>query len=129
MQTAAFLVSAAISLGAFGKHGLTGKVSERELEIFETAARYHMYNAIALLILGLAHAHFNLNRFTLFRNLIYAGMIIFCASLYVMSTAPLYTTANLKILGAITPIGGICLISGWALAGWSLGKSAKSGTA
>lgn len=125
MQLAAYLISAAIALGAFGKHGLTGKVGERELEIFETAARYHMYNALALLILGLAHAHYKLPRFSAIRVLILTGLSVFCVSLYVMSTAPLFTVTSLRWLGAITPIGGVCLISGWLMAGISFGKILK----
>ncbi len=125
MQLAAYLISAAIALGAFGKHGLSGKVGERELEIFETAARYHMYNALALLILGVAHAHYNLPRFSIIRMLILTGLSVFCISLYVMSAAPLFTDISLRWLGAITPIGGVCLISGWLIAGFSFGKMLK----
>lgn len=125
MQLAAYLISAAIALGAFGKHGLSGKVGERELEIFETAARYHMYNALALLILGVAHSHYNLPRFSIIRMLILTGLSVFCISLYVMSAAPLFTDISLRWLGAITPIGGVCLISGWLIAGFSFGKMLK----
>lgn len=125
MQLAAFLISVGIALGAFGKHGLEGKVGEHELDIFETAARYHVYNAIALLILGMAHAQYNLSRFSVIRLLILGGLAVFCISLYGMSTAALFTTTNMRWLGAITPVGGICLISGWILAGFAIGKISK----
>lgn len=125
MQLAAYLISAAIALGAFGKHGLTGKVGEHELEIFDTAARYHMYNTLALLLLGLAHTNYNLPRFSTIRALILTGLSFFCVSLYVMSIAPLFTPTSLHWLGAITPIGGVCLIIGWLMAGFSFRKMLK----
>ncbi len=92
-----------VVLGAFGAHGLKGVVTDPHLlEVWETAARYHLIHAVALLGVA-AHPA----RPTLAGWLFVAGIVVFSGSLYTM------TVTGHRWLGAITPIGGLCLIGGW----------------
>lgn len=103
----------AVIFGAFGAHLLKKKLTKDQLESFETGVKYQMYHSIILLILG-----FQLNDKTTINNyIIYAfitGIILFSFSIYglVISSA---NNKKIKILGPITPLGGLFLIIGWAL--------------
>lgn len=103
----------AIIFGAFGAHLLKKKLSEEQLQSFETGVKYQMYHAIVLLILG-----FQLNpNISLDKYIIYAfilGIVLFSFSIYglVISSAK---NKKLKFLGPITPLGGLFLVCGWAL--------------
>jgi uncharacterized membrane protein YgdD (TMEM256/DUF423 family) len=103
----------AVIFGAFGAHLLKKKLTTEQLQSFETGVKYQMYHAIVLLLLG-----FQLNDKTTINNfIIYAfiiGIILFSFSIYglVISSA---RNKKIKILGPITPLGGLFLIIGWAL--------------
>lgn len=103
----------AVIFGAFGAHLLKKKLTTEQLQSFETGVKYQMYHAIVLLLLG-----FQLNGKTTINNFIIyafiAGIILFSFSIYglVISSA---RNKKLKILGPITPLGGLFLIIGWAL--------------
>ncbi|NEU72458.1 DUF423 domain-containing protein [Hassallia byssoidea VB512170] len=106
--------------GAFASHALREKISERSLEIFETAARYQMYHALALLLVALLLSIYQQSPPpTLLASgwLFIIGIALFSGSLYALSLT------NVKILGAIAPLGGAAFIAGWgalAFAAWSL---------
>lgn len=92
-----------VGLGAFGAHGLKRVVTDPHLlEVWDTAARYHLIHAVAL---GLVAAHPRAPSAA--GGLFVAGTLIFSGSLYLM------TLTDQRWLGAITPIGGLCLIAGW----------------
>ncbi|SEM72909.1 DUF423 domain-containing protein [Lihuaxuella thermophila] len=100
----------AIALGAFGAHGLAGKVTEKMLSIWNTGAHYHIIHALGLLFIGLLMA--KTGGTSLLNTagwLLFAGIILFSGSLYAM------VLTNVKALGAITPIGGVSFIIGWIL--------------
>jgi uncharacterized membrane protein YgdD (TMEM256/DUF423 family) len=98
----------AVAIGAFGAHGLTGKVSEKMLANWQTGAHYHIIHALGILIISLTIAKFGSNGWlTTAGWLLVAGIIIFSGSLYVMALT------NVTSLGAITPIGGLAFIIGW----------------
>ncbi len=103
----ALLAGLAVTAGAFGAHALRSRLEPRDLEIFETAARYQMYHGLALLAVawlldrGIAQAGLAAWGFTL-------GTLVFSGSLYLM----VFTGA--RWLGAITPIGGVLFLAGWA---------------
>lgn len=103
----------AVIFGAFGAHLLKKKLTQDQLQSFETGVKYQMYHAIILLLLG-----FQLNDKTTINNyIIYAfitGVILFSFSIYglVISSA---NNKKIKALGPITPLGGLFLIIGWAL--------------
>lgn len=101
----------AIILGAFGAHLLKKKLSTEHLQSFETGVKYQMYHAIVLLILGFQSKITNLD---LAINTIIIGTILFSFSIYglVISSAK---NRKIKILGPITPIGGLILLFGWGI--------------
>jgi uncharacterized membrane protein YgdD (TMEM256/DUF423 family) len=102
-------LSGAISVaaGAFGAHALREKVEPRLLEVFETAARYQMYHALALCVVAWAASRFPGALVTTSGWLFVAGTVLFSGSLYAM------TFTGIRALGAITPLGGVCFIAGW----------------
>lgn len=102
-RIAAFLGAVGVAAGAFGAHALNGRVTPERLQTWETAARYHLVHAVVLLLLA------RLVDPLPFR-LVLAGTLIFAGSLYLL------VLLDLPILGAVTPIGGVCLILGWLAA-------------
>lgn len=107
--TGAVVGGLGVVLGAFGAHGLRGRVEPELLAIFETGVRYHMYHALALLAVGLAAARTGGALSTAAGWCFLAGITIFSGSLYLM------TLTGARWLGAITPVGGALLIVGWAV--------------
>lgn len=98
----------AIALGAFGAHGLEQKLTEHYLDIFETGVRYHMYNALGLMLIALFAKQIEAGKLALNGGrLILAGMVIFSGSLYVLAVS------GFSKLGMITPIGGLAILAGW----------------
>lgn len=104
----ALLGGSSVALGAFGAHGLRGLVTADLLANYETAARYQMYHALALLAVAFVGARAGAARAANLAGWLFvAGVVIFSGSLYVM------TFTGLRWLGAITPIGGAAMIGGW----------------
>ena len=102
-RLAAFAGFLAVALGAFGAHGLKGLLEKNAtLAIWQTAALYHLVHAVVLLVLA-QKAPVARVPFALFG----AGIAVFSGSLYTLALT------NLKWLGAITPLGGACLLAGW----------------
>jgi uncharacterized membrane protein YgdD (TMEM256/DUF423 family) len=103
-RIAAALCFLAVGLGAFGAHALRQTLETHGmLDIWNKAVLYHFIHAIALLALAL----FGIANRSVWW-LLFAGIFIFSGSLYVMALT------NLRWLGAITPIGGLCFLAGWA---------------
>ncbi|WP_413161067.1 DUF423 domain-containing protein [Capilliphycus salinus ALCB114379] len=109
LTIAAILGGLSVMAGAFGAHALSGKVSERAIEIFETGARYQMYHALALLLLGvlLRNSQSPQPLIIIAGIAFMIGVAIFSGSLYALSLT------GIKWLGAITPLGGVAFIAGW----------------
>lgn len=99
----------AVAAGAFGAHGLRARLDPRALEIFETAARYQMFHALALILCGLIATR----GATTAGWILQAGIVVFSGSLYALSLS------GIKGLGAITPIGGLAFLVGWGWLAWS----------
>jgi uncharacterized membrane protein YgdD (TMEM256/DUF423 family) len=103
-RIAAILCFLAVGLGAFGAHALKATLQESGmLDVWNKAVLYHFLHAVALVALALHGAG---NRAAYF--LIAAGILFFSGSLYAM------VLTNVRWLGAITPIGGLCFLAGWA---------------
>lgn len=105
----------AVALGAFGAHGLEAKlIANGRVETWHTAALYHLVHAVVLLALA-ARPVVARWPFVLFA----AGIVIFSGSLYALALS------NVKVLGAITPIGGLCFLGGWLVLIVKPGTTAK----
>lgn len=103
----------AIILGAFGAHALKEKLPAASLAVFETGVKYQMYHALFLLFAGLMPMISAGAKKAIFW-LTVTGVLFFSGSVYLLSCQTLFG-ADLKFLGPITPIGGLLLISAWAV--------------
>ena len=110
---AAFFGALAVILGAFGAHGLEGKISEQHIETWKTANQYHFYHTLALLFLStFSRAKSASIRVSFIAFII--GLLFFSGSLYLLSVREITGFGNPAILGPITPLGGVAFIVGWA---------------
>lgn len=98
-----------VAAGAFGAHILRDRISPEYLAVFETAARYQVYHALALLAVSFAASRWPGGATTAAGWLFAAGVLLFSGSLYLLSIT------GVRWLGAITPFGGACFLAGWAL--------------
>jgi len=119
LAIAAALGGFAVAAGAVAAHALEKQLSARALEIFETAVRYQMYHALALLFVALLLSQaVVLQPAAITAGWAFiAGIILFSGSLYALSFS------GIRWLGAITPLGGIAFLVGWgclAIAAWNL---------
>jgi uncharacterized membrane protein YgdD (TMEM256/DUF423 family) len=102
-----------VMFGAFGAHALRSRLSPEMLTVFETGVRYQMYHAFAVLIVAAAIGHLGSSRLLLMSGWSFtAGVVLFSGSLYVLALS------GVGILGAITPLGGLLFLFGWACLGW-----------
>ena len=99
----------AVALGAFGAHGLKSRISADLLVTFETGAKYQMYHALALVLVGILANHLTSPLLDWSGRLFLAGVFLFSGSLYLL------VFTNVKAFGAVTPIGGLCFMAGWIL--------------
>ncbi len=108
-------LAVAVMLGAFGAHGLRGRLDAYSMGIWERAVFYHFVHALGLLIVPI------LARVGLVTTsaaswvcvLLLAGVVIFSGSLYALAIS------GIRILGAVTPIGGLAFIAAWLLLAWA----------
>ncbi len=103
----------AVALGAMGAHALSGRLAPDRLALYETAARYQMYHALALLAVAWAADRFPGGAAAGAGWAFVAGILIFSGTVYALAFgAP-------RWLGAVTPIGGLCFLAGWLLLAWA----------
>ena len=106
VRIAAALCFLAVALGAFGAHALKSSLEQHGMvDAWNKAVLYHFVHAIALFVLALL-ANANANRGAWW--MLFAGILLFSGSLYLMGLT------NVRWLGAITPLGGLCFLAGWA---------------
>jgi uncharacterized membrane protein YgdD (TMEM256/DUF423 family) len=98
----------AVAFGAFGAHALRSRLTPELLGVFETGVRYQMYHALAILAVGLILARSGGWLFSTAGWLFTAGIVFFSGSLYVLALT------GITVFGAITPIGGLLFLAGWA---------------
>lgn len=104
----------AVALGAFGAHGLKQAISAESLAIFQTGVQYQALHALALLAIGaMFYALPQPGKLKAAGWLFTAGVVVFSGSLYILAVT------GVKWLGAITPLGGLCFLSGWVCLIWS----------
>ena len=98
-----------VALGAFGAHGLRGRVEERLLETFQTAVQYQMIHTLALLIVAIMMLQSGRNlTLDIAAGAFVVGIFLFSGSLYGL------VLTDMRWLGPVTPLGGLCFIAGWA---------------
>ena len=95
--------------GAFGAHALKQRLGADMLAVFETGARYQMYHALALVLVGVLLGRGESRALTLSGWLFVAGTLLFSGSLYALALS------GVRGLGAVTPLGGLAFLGGWAL--------------
>lgn len=97
-----------VMIGAFGAHALQSiLLGNGRLSTFETAVQYHIFHALALLIVGALEIKICSRQFRIAAIFFTVGIIIFSGSLYILAIL------NIPIMGAITPFGGVAFIIGW----------------
>jgi len=110
LTTGALLAAVAVIFGAFGAHFLKSRLEISALQIFETGVRYQFYHALGLLLAGMLYKEFPGKLMQWAGRFFVAGIILFSGSLYLLCIM-----SAMRWLGAITPLGGLCFISGWIL--------------
>ena len=103
----AFLAAIGVVAGAFGAHALRGRIEPQSLQAFETGVRYQLIHALAVVVAALVHERRPRGVFTVAAWLFAAGIVLFSGSLYGLSLG------GTRVLGAVTPFGGLCFIAGW----------------
>jgi uncharacterized membrane protein YgdD (TMEM256/DUF423 family) len=100
----------AVAIGAFGAHGLEGKVPAKYLETWQTGVTYQMFHAVGILIIGILLGNLPATSLLSWSGwLMLIGIILFSGSLYVL------TLTQISVLGAITPLGGVSFLVAWVL--------------
>ena len=108
----------AVLLGAFGAHGLKGRLDAHALEVFQTGVQYQFYHSLGLILVGLTLAQFLESSLLLWSGRLFAvGIVLFSGSLYLVSLL------GIRWLGIITPFGGLAFIAGWTLFSVALYKT------
>ena len=102
-----FSAFVAVAAGAYGSHGLKGKLSADMLNVFEIGVRYQMYHALALIGVSFASVQWPGKLITLSGWLFLIGTVFFSGSIYILCLT------GVKWLGPITPLGGSMLQAGW----------------
>lgn len=108
----AILAALGVTAGAFGAHGLKGRLTPEMLAVFETGVRYHLIHALALLAVAWAATRWESRAIPAAGWLFVAGILLFSGSLYIL------TLSGIRGLGVITPFGGVAFVLGWVLLAW-----------
>ena len=111
LSVASLLGMIAIILGAFGAHALKKVLSIEQLNTFETGVKYQMYHALFLLFVGTTSALSDKAKKAIL-SLVIVGVLFFSGSIYLLATNDL-TSFDFKVIGFVTPIGGLLLICSW----------------
>ena len=104
----AVLSGLGVLVGAFGAHGLRDRVTADMLAVFETGVRYHLIHGLAVLAVAWAAARWPNAWIGAAGWLFAAGIVVFSGSLYILAIS------GVRWWGAVTPIGGVCFLAGWA---------------
>lgn len=112
ISAGALACAAAIAAGAFGAHGLQGKLSARGLELWETAARYLVYGGLGTVLAALAALHGGGRLLPWAAGVLLAGAVVFSGTVFALALG------GPRWLGAVTPLGGSLMIAGFLLFAW-----------
>lgn len=119
LVTGAVCMALAVALGAFGAHGLKNRLSADLLAVYHTGVEYHFYHALGLLLVGVIAGFYpNATGVQWAGALLLVGIVVFSGSLYALALS------GVRVLGAITPLGGIAFIAGWITLAVSVWRAA-----
>ena len=108
------LAGLAVALGAFGAHGLKKVVSPEDVATYQTGVQYQMYHALALIFVGVLSDRIY-NGYVSYSGMLFtAGIVLFSGSLYFIVSLHAMNKAVPKVIGILTPIGGLMFIAAWA---------------
>jgi len=100
----------AVALGAFGAHALRSHLTPDLITIYQTGVQYHLIHALGLLSIAALYEPLGQNVLVRWSGwLLVAGIFLFSGSLYALALS------GMRLFGAITPLGGVCFLAGWAL--------------
>jgi uncharacterized membrane protein YgdD (TMEM256/DUF423 family) len=106
-----------VAAGAFGAHGLKGRISVEMLSIFEVGVRYQMYHAFALIAAAWVQSKWPSSLVKSGGWLFVIGTVLFSGSLYLLSVS------GMRWIGAITPLGGLAFLAGWVCLAWAVWRA------
>ncbi len=115
----AMLMLSAVLLGAFGAHALKTRLTPEMLAVYQTGVQYHLVHALGLMLVGVmcnmqVSDRVKSRRLALAAIFMGVGVVLFSGSLYALAIT------GMSVLGAITPLGGLCFITAWALVAWQM---------
>ncbi|MGA8030530.1 MAG: DUF423 domain-containing protein [Bryobacteraceae bacterium] len=118
----AVLMALAVAMGAFGAHGLRSRLDAYSMSVYEKAVFYHFIHALGILLVALLArtSAITVQGQTRVGWLLLAGIVIFSGTLYALAIT------GARILGAITPIGGLAFIAGWLLLAYEVARVQRS---
>jgi uncharacterized membrane protein YgdD (TMEM256/DUF423 family) len=119
LATGGVFMALATICGALGAHALPGRLTPREMEIYDTAVRFQFFQALGLLVLGAVARGGYSTALRAAALLLVGGIVAFCGSLYLLAFH--ITLGAPLVVGVTTPLGGLLLIAGWvmfAIASW-----------
>jgi uncharacterized membrane protein YgdD (TMEM256/DUF423 family) len=109
-----------VVLGAFGAHLLEQRLTEDAMNVYQTAVHYHMYHAAGILLVAILMDRLPSRKAALWAaRLLLIGIVLFSGSLYALALT------GVKILGAVTPLGGVAFIAGWICLAWAARNVSK----
>jgi uncharacterized membrane protein YgdD (TMEM256/DUF423 family) len=113
LTTAAIIGALSVVLGAFGAHALKTMVTEQALAAYETAVRYQFYHVFALALTGVLYKTYSNTLIISAGRFFLIGIVVFCGSLYLLTYGASFSVTFRRLVGPITPVGGIFFILGW----------------
>ncbi len=117
LAAAGVLLALATVAGALGAHALRSHWPAQRLDVYDTAVRYQFYQSLGLLGVGLALRFSDAGALRAAALLIVVGIVLFCGSLYAL------TLGAPRVIGAVTPVGGMALIAGWIVFAYGIWTS------
>jgi uncharacterized membrane protein YgdD (TMEM256/DUF423 family) len=122
--SAAFLLGAlSVALGAFAAHKLRELLPPDAVSVFETGVRYQFYHVFALLAVAIISEKFRDGKWMDWAGYCFIiGIILFSGSLYALTALKIANTDGFRVIGILTPIGGLFFIAGWLLLFWGVSR-------
>lgn len=113
LKIACLLAAMAVILGAFAAHGLKAKLSEDQIQVFQTGVRYQFYHTFGIFVAAILMIHKESKWLKRAAWAFVTGIILFSGSLFLLSCRDWLGISNWNWLGPITPLGGLAFILGW----------------